>query len=67
MDQCPRSGSLPRRISSTRPFSMTTPPTPTTGRSGYSRAKADFLSSELLAYTETQRKSHGIDFFRWGI
>src|SRR5438105_10331306 len=36
MDHCPINGSLPRRISSARPSSTTTPPTPTIGRSGYS-------------------------------
>jgi len=37
IDHCPFSGSFPRRINSTRWFSITTPPTPTIGRSGNSR------------------------------
>src|SRR5215510_2052821 len=36
MDHCPRSGSVPRRIRTVRPRSTITPPTPITGRSGYS-------------------------------
>lgn len=41
MDHWPSKGSLPRRMSRARPFSMTTPPTPTTGRSGYSREEVN--------------------------
>src|SRR5690349_12483760 len=37
MPQCPASGSNRRRISTTHPSCRITPPTPTIGRSGYSR------------------------------
>src|ERR1700734_1480306 len=37
IDHCPSSGGPPRLISRVRPPSITTPPTPTSGRSGYSR------------------------------
>src|SRR3984893_15206338 len=40
MAHSPRKGSLARRINSARPLSITTPPTPTSGRSGYSREEA---------------------------
>lgn len=55
MDHCPRKGSLPRRISSARPSSMTTPPIPTTGLSGYSRAILIVLPRKLLGYTQYRR------------
>ncbi|HTP68365.1 MAG TPA: hypothetical protein VMJ35_05630 [Dongiaceae bacterium] len=48
MDHWPMSGSVPRRISRTWSFSMTTPPIPTTGFSGYSRAM-------LLFYVAAER------------
>src|SRR5712664_267555 len=40
IDHSPSNGSLPRLISSARPWSIITPPTPTIGRSGYSREEA---------------------------
>src|SRR5215467_6204405 len=40
MDHSPSSGSVPRRIRTVRPRSTITPPTPTTGRSGYSLDEA---------------------------
>src|ERR1700686_2077188 len=40
IDHSPSSGSLPRRMSRARPWSIMTPPTPTMGRSGYSREDA---------------------------
>src|SRR5215469_949957 len=44
MDHSPSRGSVPLRMSTVRPWSMITPPTPITGRSGYSREKAIWAS-----------------------
>jgi len=49
-------------ISNARPSSMMTPPIPTTGLSGYSRAMLYVLSPKLLGYTGCGREGLGLTF-----
>src|SRR5258708_27297231 len=57
IDHSPSNGSLPGRISSARPWSIITPPTPTIGRSGYSREEAIYKCCPfpLLDWTQPTR------------
>src|SRR6202521_1004743 len=58
MDHSPRSGALPRRINRARPLWIITPPTPTTGRSGYSREEAIFpLRSQRRLHSKQRSRA----------
>lgn len=62
MDQWPRKGSLPRRMSKALPSSIITPPIPTTGLSGYSRAMPCWTFTQAVGLHWIQAGWLGLTF-----